>query len=190
MHTVARPRRLGIKGIAAVEFALVAPLFILMLMGVAEETALLRAQLKLSHAAGLLGKMVAQQNTAVSSGVSGTLGNLCSGVALTMTPLSTTGFSSATASVTKSASGTTAMDWESDNSCNTPATAIGAAGAVSLATASGLLPDPGDSLIVVKAGYAYTATTHFFLAANYTLTQTIYARPRINTAIVCSNCGG
>jgi Flp pilus assembly protein TadG len=183
--------RLGHRGVVAVEFALVTPVLILMLLGVSEETALLRAQMKVSHAAGLLAKMVAQQTPAVTPGTSGTLGNLCYGVELTLAPLSKTSFAAAIASVTTNTVGTTTtttMDWESDGSCAKAATPIGSSAAVALATGTGLVPADGDSLIIVKTSYSYTAATHIVLSATYTLSQTIYARPRGDTTIACSSC--
>ena len=189
------PKRISLRadsrGVAALEFALVAPLMIALLIGVSELTGYIRAQMKLNHAAGLLGKMIAQQTTAVTSGKTGILGNLCYGAGLVMTPLATTSFSGAIASVSTTASGTgqvTKMDWESDASCATAATAIGATAAANLATATGLVPDIGDSLIILKVGYTYTPVTQMFMAATTTLTQTIYVRPRANATITCSNC--
>jgi Flp pilus assembly protein TadG len=183
--------RLDNRGIVAVEFALVAPVLILMLLGVSEETALLRAQMKVSHAAGLLAKMVAQQTPTVTPGTNGTLGNLCYGAALTMAPLAKTTFAAAIASVTTNTVGTattTTMDWESDNACAKAATPIGSSAAVALATGTALVPADGDSLIIVKTNYTYTAATHIVLSASYNLSQTIYARPRGDTTIACSSC--
>ena len=183
--------RLGNSGIVAVEFALIAPVLILMLLGVSEETALVRAQMKVSHAAGLLVKMVAQQSPSVTQGTSGTLGNLCYGSELSLAPLIKTPFSAAIASVSTTTSGTqttTAMDWESDTSCAKTATALGSSTAVSLATATGLIPSSGDSLIVVRVNYTYTAATHIVLSASYNLSQTVYGRPRGDETITCSTC--
>ena len=183
--------RLGDRGVVAVEFALVTPVLILMLLGVSEETALVRAQMKVSHAAGLLAKMIAQQTPSVTPGTSGTLGNLCYGAALTVAPLPKAGFAAAIASVTTNTVGTsttTTMDWENDASCAQAATAIGSSNAVALATAAGLVPSDGDSLIIVRAAYTYTAATHIVLSARYNLSQTVYARPRGDTTIACSSC--
>lgn len=180
--------RLGNDGLAALEFALVAPFLILMLMGASEVTGLLRAQLKVNHAAGLLAKMVAQQADGVSTSI---LNNVCYGAELALTPMPLAGFSSAIASVTTSTSGsstTTAMDWEKDNSCSTSAIAIGATAAIALASSSGLVQNAGDSLIIIKSSYNYIAATHYILGASYKLTQNIYSRPRTNMRIACRNC--
>ncbi len=179
------------RAVAAMEFALVAPMLVVMLIGMMEVTSLVRANIKLNHAVGLLGKMVAQQASPITAGTSNTLGNLCTGAALAMTPMPTATFAAAVASVTTSASGSsqaTSMDWESDTSCATAATAIGSATAVSLANTNGLVPDVGDSAIIVKVSYSYASPTHLFLSASTVLTQTIFVRPRINATIACSNC--
>ena len=176
------------RGVAALEFALVAPLLVTMLIGVTEATSLVRAQMKLNHAAGLLGKMVAQQTALVTNGTTNTLGNLCYGAGMAMAPLPATSFASAVASVTNTSSNGTQMDWESDTSCATTATKIGAAAAVALATTKGLVPDVGDSVIIVEVSYVYTASSHLIMPASKTMTQTIYVRPRANATIACSNC--
>lgn len=185
-------RRLGEAGSATLEFAIVAPVLVLMLIGAFEATQLLRARMKLNHAAGALAKMIAQQTSAVTSGKTGILGNLCTGAEMMLTPLSAVSFTAAIASVTTSASGSsgtdTSMDWESDGSCASSATALGAAKAVSLATSADLVPDAGDSVIIVDVTYTYTAPSSAVLASSYKLTQIVYVRPRANTTIACSTC--
>ena len=43
-------------------------------------------------------------------------------------------------------------------------------------------------MIILKASYSYVASTHFILSARYTLTQTVFVRPRTNPTIACSSC--
>ena len=179
------------RGVAALEFAVVAPVLVLLLVGMAEITTRFRVQMKVNHTAGLLAKMVAQQAPSVTGSSTGSLANLCTGAKLAMTPFPSTSFAGAIASVTTTASGSgthTSLDWESDTSCATTATAIGSAAATGIATSSGLVPDAGDSLIIVRVSYVYTPTMRLILPASTTLTQTIYVRPRANTTITCSKC--
>ena len=77
----------------------------------------------------------------------------------------------AVASVTKGTS-STAVDWN-DTVCGS-ATAIASAATL----APTLMPNVGDSVIIVKTSYDYTSPISYVLAASYTLTATAYARPR------------
>lgn len=173
------------RGSAALEFAVVAPFLVVMMVGVFEGTELYRAQMKVEHAAGLLVKMVAQQTASVTGGTSGTLGDLCTGAKLSMTPLPAGSFASAIASLTKPQNGSNAAeDWESDTSCATRSTVLSAS-AVDLARK--FVPNAGDSVIIASATYTYVAPTSLVLKSSYILTSVAYARPRVNSTIVCTN---
>lgn len=173
------------RGVAGVEFALVAPVLIILAMGVVEVSQLVRASMKLSHATSMLAKAVAQQ-TAVTAGRTGTLGDICTGAGLVMMPFASSTMSAAIASVSTTSSGTTQRDWESDTSCPVTATAIGASPAVALA--SSLVPSSGDSALVIRVSYSYVPALSYVLQGTYTLNQTVFVRPRANTTVLCSNC--
>ncbi|MEJ0062818.1 MAG: hypothetical protein WDO70_06360 [Alphaproteobacteria bacterium] len=83
------------------------------------------------------------------------------------------------ASVTHYTASTT-VDWQ-DTTCG-GATAISGAPAL----ASVVIPNVGDSTIIVQATYTYSSPLHYLLASNYTLTKTVFARPRGMTAITHS----
>ena len=176
------------RGVSAVEFALILPILLFFAIGTYEVTALVRVNMKLTRAAGALAKIIAQQSSSVTSGTTGTLGDICTGAALEMTPFATKPFSAAIVSVTNSSGSSVAMDWESDGSCTTAATAMGSAAAVTRAGAYGLVPNAGDSVVMVKATYAYTSVLHYALGKSFALTQYGYARPRTGATVACSNC--
>ena len=180
------------RGVAAVEFALLVPFLMLVFLGVFEVTQIVRTQTKLAHAAGALAKIVAQQTASVTGGTSGTLGDICSGVSQMMAPGPTSSVGSTIASVTTTitnGSTSVAEDWESDGSCPTSVSAMGASTAKSLAAQYGLIPNSTDSAIIVKMSYVYKPAISYVIgSAVFTLTQTAFVRPRSGTTVSCTNC--
>jgi Flp pilus assembly protein TadG len=155
------------SGMGIVEFALLAPIMLSFLLGGFELTQIVSADLRVSDAAQTMADLISQQTTVNPT----TLANYCSGAKLVMTPFSPTPLQIAVASVTNT-NGTDAVDW-TNVTCGS---AAGISNAIALA--SPMIPNNGDSVIVVKASYSYTGVTHFVLAAGYSLTQTMFARPR------------
>ena len=155
------------EGSSAIEFALILPPMIALLMGIFEVTRVVAAEMRLTAATQSIADMMAQQDNVTIAESS----NFCTGAKLTMYPLSGTALKAAVASVTKGTS-STAVDWN-DTVCGS-ATAIASAATL----APTLMPNVGDSVIIVKTSYDYTSPISYVLAASYTLTATAYARPR------------
>lgn len=176
------------RAAATVEFALVLPVVLLMLAGLYEATALVRADMKLNHAAAMLAKMVAQQSGTVTSGRTASLGDLCTGSGLGLAPMPAMPFAAAIASVTNAGGSGAREDWESDASCPSAAAALGAGTATNMATTPNVVPNTGDSVIIVNAAYTYAPLFHLILPASFTLKEVVYARPRTNKTIPCGNC--
>jgi Flp pilus assembly protein TadG len=154
-------------GSAAIEFALVLPLMISLIMGIFEVTRVMGAKMRLTAATQSIADLMAQRvNVTLAEST-----NFCNGARMTMHPLPGTALKAAVASVTKGVSSTT-VDWN-DVACGGAATI---SNAITLATA--LIPNITDSTIIVQASYSYTSPISYVLAANYTLTATAYARPR------------
>ena len=109
-----------------------------------------------------------------------------------MNPYATGSLSAAVVSLTSAKGGAPAKDWEDDAGCTTAAASYAAAAATLAGpTGSGgyaLTPNPGDSVVVVRASYTYKPVLHYLLGSSWTLTQTAFARPRITGAIPCSDC--
>lgn len=117
-RSLRRPKRLfGRRGIAAVEFALCAPMLLLLVFGTLEILMLYRTEEKLNSLAGNFAQMVANQEiTTVSSGVASThspvpstssgtslpgLSDLCAGAVYGLQPFPANGLSIDVASVTE-----------------------------------------------------------------------------------------
>ena len=174
------------RGVAAVEFAIILPVMLIMYFGTYEVSSLIRAYLATNRAAQLMANLVAQEG---SSGLTATdSADFCQAAQLAMSPFQTVTsptknatFKATIASVTYNAtSGKVAFDWAAqDTTCG------GGAGTFSSATtaANGLVPNKGDSVIITKIQYNYTGVVHFLLPAGYTIVQTAYQRPRTGTPI-------
>jgi len=186
------------RGTAAIEFALVAPIMGIIMIGMYEGAQIERADMMLSNTAAAIADMVAQQVNGVTGGTSGVLGKFCSAAKLMMTTFPTTGtsgnasaFSVAIASVTNYTSGGVKIDWESDGSCSVTATALGSAAKTIVTSPTNLIPTAGspygDSVIVVHATYIYYSVIQYILPGLFTLTQDAFARPRGNAPITCTS---
>lgn len=182
-------------GTAATEFAILLPVVAMLTYGIYAIADAVRIEMKVSNAAASMADLVAQQVNGVTSGTSGVLGNFCQAGVLMMTPFLVGNgggtFSAAMASVTNYSSGGVTVDWESDKSCPTTATAMGANAKTLATTPTDLLSNagsPGDSVIVVQVTYSYEylSSIQYLFPGAVTITRTAFARPRGNSVISCT----
>lgn len=159
-------------GIVAVEFALVLPTLMVLFIGTYEAANLVRIKMKFDEAAPAIATLVALQNPSQT----GTLTNdFCNGAADMLAPFSTSGLNVEVASVTNN-NGTTSVDWTANcNNLSNPQTPT--------TLASGLVPNNGDSVIIVQTSYTYSAPVHMVLGSSYTFTNNGFARPRTNSTV-------
>jgi Flp pilus assembly protein TadG len=160
------------SGVIAVEFALILPVMVALLFGAASATDLARASIKSWNAAQSIADMVSQQ--AVLSQAE--MVDFCTGGRLALAPLSGTA-TFAAASVTTSAGGTTAVDWQDATSCG------GQPMADALTVAKPYVPNPKDSVVVVRVTYVHTFPPSYVLPRTFTLTRTGVSRPRAGTTV-------
>lgn len=158
------------RGVVALEFAIVTPILLTMLVGGVELTYTLLAEAKLRTMAYGFANLVAKQASLDSA----TLTDICSGGQLMLYPLPATEMSVAVASVALNG-GNVVTEWQ-DTSCGS------ATGAITNPAASGasLLANEGDRAILVLASYRFRPPTHLFLPADLTLSEQAYARPYYN----------
>ena len=172
------------RGVAALEFAIVAPVLLSMSYGLVESVRYIRTRSLFEQATASLSEMVAAK-LGVTAGAGGVLVDTCNGVLYTLTSYAG-GLAASIVSVTNT-NGTVARDWENDAACPSTGGAIGAANAVSLATA--MVPNAGDSVIMVQASFNYvpllTGIEAVFPAT--TFHQTTFTRPRYGQ-VLCTNC--
>jgi len=193
--------RIGRRGIAAVEFALCAPMLLLLLLGTLEISMLFRTQEKLNSLAGNFAQMVANQEVAIvkttgftlahsalpSSGSAPPgLSDLCTGAMDGLQPFPAAGLKIYVASITETSVRPASYDeWEVDlnGSCTpTGAQNIGDLNARAIAvgngTATALVQGQGDNAIIVRASLQYSGLVGLILTSAQTLTQTATARWR------------
>lgn len=172
-----------LRGFAAIEFAVVAPVLLIAMIGFFETVQTVRAKSLLTAAVANMVEMIATEKGAPEL-TPGTMQDFCRAAQLTMRPFAATSLSMAIASVTNSTAAPPgpARDWEYDAACPSAASPFGANGAKAAATS--MVPDAADSVIMIKASFTYTPS--LILSAT-TFTQTVFARPRYNT-VACPSC--
>ena len=184
IRSAARQMRDGKRGVAAIEFAIIATVLLVATLGFFETVLAVRAKMLLSSSVANMAEMLGAE-TGMPPVTRTTLNDYCKGVRLTMGAYATTSLAMAVASVTYAAgSRGPARDWEYDGACPTTAGALGSSGAMSR-TAS-MTSNSGDSAIVIQASYTYVPMINTVLPS-MTFTQTVFARPRYNR-VYCSNC--
>ncbi|MGE4483271.1 TadE/TadG family type IV pilus assembly protein [Acidocella sp.] len=179
--------RLGEKGVAALEFAIIMSFFLVVFIGSFQVLTLLRTSDKLNQLTGNLAQAVSEESPDGSAMSATTLRDLCYGAVKGLQPFGATGLVINIASVTETTVGTTVEYWEQDftgPSCTVSASqAIGDTEACGLATADhtgGMLPSSsgaiGDNAIIVQAQLTYPGLVGLWLTSSPTLTQTVLTR--------------
>ena len=193
-------RRADRRGVAALEFALIAPFFVFSMFGFVELTRGLRASNMVNAASASVAQMVGQMSTVVG-GSSGDLGDFCTGATMmthrfNVASVSTTPLSMSIANVTAIGNSsrndpnfTATLMWESDTACAGAATAT--VGPYLTSQAAPFLTKTGDSVVVVQANYKYQpmVSTPMFKMLALTLSRT-NAAPALFGSIKCTNDSG
>lgn len=171
------------RGIAALEFALVAPLMLTLFFGLFAMVQFVRAKMVMSSTASSMANMVAAQIAVTNI----TLNDYCSGAQRIMQPYAASGLSMAVITYTMQSDRTIAS-WEYDKACPTISSSWATSGT---ALATSLLTGPGDSIVVIQASYVYPVSYGYAILGlpktNMTLTQTAYSRSR-STPVTCVAC--
>jgi len=175
------------RGVAAVEFAFIAPVMILLYFGLAEFCQALMAERKAIRAASSVGDLIAQTEAITPTG-SGGVDDVFAIAQTVMAPFPAT--STRLKICVASLSGTTvnnalqvAVDWSrnsGDSSCP-------AKGSIYTQTPSDLIAT-GQSLIMSRVKYEYESPVKVLLKSNPTFDKIYYLRPRRSPKVVCSAC--
>jgi Flp pilus assembly protein TadG len=156
-------------GLAAVEFAFVAPILILAYFGVAELCGALLAQRKTSHVASAIGDLTAQYSAPTVADMN----NFFAAGQTIMSPSDTTTLKMRISEVTENAAGTAATStW----SC--PSNWV----KIPNGTPETLQPNlisAGQSVIMAEAQYTYTSPVSYIVKNLPPYSYTFYLRPRI-----------
>ncbi len=165
------------KGVAAVEFALIAPAMILLYCGLVELCQAIIADRKTNHVASAVGDLVSQAETVSSSDLSDifTIANTI------MSPFPTSSLQIRVTSLTANASGTPVVDW-SKGYGGFSALTVGQTKTLPMTLAS------GDSMVMSESKYTYTSVLHYVLPSALSYSEVYYLRPRRSDKVTCSDC--
>jgi Flp pilus assembly protein TadG len=181
------------SGIAAVEFALILPIMLLLFLGSFETTNLVLAYMKLEASAETAADLVAQ--TRVNTVLQSTdFTNITNAAKQVLSPLPTSGvlLKIAYASVTYN-TGSAVIDWHTEVNSATPITTATIPNNASLANLGNQASGSTDSVIIVTLTYSYSSPYTYMLSSSYTLTESAFNRPRymncvptyLNTGSAC-----
>ena len=181
------------SGLAAVEFALILPIMLLLFLGSFETSNLVLAYMKLEASAETAADLVAQ--TRVNTVLQSTdFTNITNAAKQVLSPLPTSGalLKIAFASVTYN-TGAAVIDWHTEINSATPITTATIPNNASLANLGNQANGSTDSVIIVTLTYSYSSPFTYVLSSSYTLTESAFNRPRymncvptyLNTGSVC-----
>lgn len=165
------------RGVAAIEFAFVAPILIVFYLGMAEACQLLIAKRRVDHAGAAIADLVTQEQVVSKA----KLTDLKKISATILAPLSNAAdvFTVDLASVRADSSGALKNVWCWPTACapdSTPAFTVGTP-----LTA-------GESVVVARVSYSYTSGIGYFITSGKTLSHKAELRPRKNDLILCGDC--
>jgi Flp pilus assembly protein TadG len=166
------------KGVAAVEFALIAPVLILIYMGLAEVTMALMADRRASHATAVVADLVAQDTLTTR----GELNDLFSIAEEILSPFSPAGMKIRTTAIRADANGVPKVVWSHGKG-------MGAYGKGS--TVTGLPPNlmaAYDTLIMSEMTYNYDSPIKYAIPNALNFKETYYLRPRKLEMVNCTDC--
>ena len=159
-------------GLAAIEFAMLAPILIAMFLGSIELTDALVCQQKVTGMASTAADLVAQE-TSVSSG---DIANVYAAINSIVYPYPTTGLKITISSLIYATATTGTVAWSDAQN----ATARTVNSTVTVPT--GVISS-GGSVILVEVTYPYNSAVSKFLSAPTNMTSAFYARPRRSTTV-------
>jgi Flp pilus assembly protein TadG len=173
-------RRLGrdARGVAAVEFALLAPILLLLYFGVVELTQGVMTEQRAAHTASTIGDLASQSSSVTSDEVDDIfkVGNTI------MYPYPTTPLQMRVTSLVADAKGNVTVAWSR------------ASGMSALAKGSTVAGLPGnvisanESAIMGEAHYTYNSVFGQVMPRPVVFNETYYLRPRLSTTVTCADC--
>ncbi len=160
------------KGISAVEFALIAPVMVLLYFGCIELSLMMRADRRITTTAASLGDLAARLSVITDDDMR----EMFQASEVLMQPLEATAAKMRITSVADTGDGQPRVQW-SDGHNLTPY-----APDTILSLPAGIIP-PNGSVIVSEVEFDYTSSLGFVIDTTQTMGDTFYLRPRRVTAI-------
>lgn len=172
------------RGGAAIEFAIIAPVMLLIFFGTAELSQGISADRKVTLASRTISDLVARTDKIDANG----LRNIFTAATYILRPFPPTNFKATITAIDVDSKGVAAVTWK----MNMTWSGGGASAEVSKDKTLGTIPNDlkvaGKSLIKSDVSYPYETSTKFFIKT-LALTDTFFARPRRDSGKVdCSTC--
>lgn len=163
------------KGLAAVEFALLAPVMILLYFGMAELCQGYMALKRTSHVTSMVADLTAQAQAVNQNDLNDifSIGNQI------MQPFSADPLKMRVSSVTRGSDGNIDVDWSYGRDMSKLQEPV---------TVPDGLIGKGESLIIAETVYDYDSPVDKFLPGITKLSRVFYLRPRVVDKVLCSNC--
>ncbi|WP_296164823.1 TadE/TadG family type IV pilus assembly protein [uncultured Brevundimonas sp.] len=163
------------RGLAAVEFALLAPVMILLYFGMAELCQAHMAHKRMTHVTSMVADMTARTQSVTRADLNSifNIGNQI------MQPFPSGPLQTRVSSVTRDNTGVVRVNWSFGRGM-TPRTGT-------VVVPDGLINN-GESLIMTESIYDYSSPVDKFLPEITKLRRTYYLRPRITNQVTCSDC--
>ncbi|WP_298983084.1 TadE/TadG family type IV pilus assembly protein [uncultured Roseibium sp.] len=178
--------RADTRAVSAVEFALILPLMLLILIGMEEATGALNQDRKVSRIANSVTDLVAQAQTVDKNDLQGIM-DLGEKI---LTPYPADTLDIVLASVTFDEDGDASVDWSLNKSGGEP----WAQGAVPPITLPGTVSVANTSIVVGEVSLTYTPTFAGIFTEVFERDSAIdlgdiyYLRPRLTNTVACSDC--
>jgi Flp pilus assembly protein TadG len=174
-----KPRHLAhdTRGVAAVEFAMIAPLLLLLYFGVVELTQGLMTKQRAAHTASTIGDLVAQNSSITSAQV----GDVFTVGGTLMYPYPTTTLKMRVSSLTADASDHVTVAWS--QASGMPALTKGS----SVTVPSNVIAANG-SAIMGESQYTYTSVFGQIMPTPVVFKEVYYLQPRLSTTVTCTDC--
>lgn len=185
LRPTAAPRLRGfvrdVRGVSAIEFALILPVMVLLYFGLAEITMSMMAERRAGHAASAVGDLVAQNPRRDIEK------NLVDDIFYVgvnaMRPFATTGMSLQVTSVQADDDNIPRVIWSRSHGTGLPARAPGEA-----VTVPANLLQVGDSIVLSEVAYSYETPFRYFVPTSVVFQDKFYIRPRRTAVIQCPDC--
>lgn len=160
------------RGVAAVEFAFIAPILILMYFGIAEFTQGMIVKRRVGHVASTIADLTSRVNQVDTAAT----GDIFAVGRTIVAPLSTTSLRMRLTSVTADSGGVSHVDWSDAN--NWTARTVNA----TITMPTGVVT-ANQSVIMAEVQYTYDSPVHYLVPTGILMSQTYYLRPRLSTQV-------
>jgi Flp pilus assembly protein TadG len=165
------------RGVSAVEFALIAPVMVLMFAGAAEASLLLSADRKVTQSASTITDLVAQTESLTGA----ELNDIFAAARTVLEPFPAAPACMRVTSVVMPTANAPQVGWSRSNGCTTQGGAPGTA-----VPDAGPLLAVGGSVIMGEISYSYSSPISMLFGGTITINERFFARPRRSTMVTMS----